>query len=75
MYSTVGDLGTWAGTGFGSTLLSEKLGAARVGGPTTKSDGDVIVLMVKETGSLPDALPTLLGVADPELRQTLAAER
>jgi len=38
MYSTVGDLGTWAGTGFGSTLLSEKLGAARVGGPTTRSD-------------------------------------
>ncbi len=111
MYSTVGDLGTWAGSGFGSTLLSEKLGAARVGGPTSKSEGgeayglglthwgedwvghtgqiigwesfaaynvkngDVIVLMVNETGSLPDALPTLLGVANPELRQTLAAAR
>jgi D-alanyl-D-alanine carboxypeptidase len=109
MYSTVGDLGTWAGSGFGSTLLSDKLGAARVGGPTTKSEGgeayglglthwgedwvghtgqiigwesfaayniktgDVIVLMVNETGSLPDVLPRLLGVANPELRQTLAA--
>ena len=109
MYSTVGGLGTWAGTGFGSTLLSEKLGAARVGGPTTTSEGgeayglglthwgedwvghtgqiigwesfaaynvkngDVIVLMVNETGSLPAALPMLLTVANPELRQTLAA--
>lgn len=111
MYSSVGDLGTWAGGGFGSTLLSEKLGAARVGGPTTKSDGgeayglglthwgedwvghtgqiigwesfaayniktgDVVVLMVNETGSLPDALPKLLAVANPQLRQTLAAGR
>ena len=111
MYSTVGDLGKWAGTGFGSTLLSEKLGAARVGGLTTKSEGgeayglglthwgddwvghtgqiigwasfaaynvqtgDAIVLMVNETGSLPDALLALLGVANPELRLKLAAAR
>jgi D-alanyl-D-alanine carboxypeptidase len=38
MYSTVGDMGTWAGTGFGSTLLSKQLGDARLAGPTTKSD-------------------------------------
>ncbi len=111
MYSTVGDLGTWTATGFGATLLSEKLGAARLGGPTTKDEGgdayglglthrgedwvghtgqiigwesfaayniktgEVIVLMVNETGALPDALTTLLGVANPELRQTLAAGR
>lgn len=110
MYSTVGDLGTWAGTGFGSTLLSEKLGAARLGGPTTTHEGDayglglihwgddwvghtgqiigwesfaaydvqtgdVIVLMVNETGSINDALLDLLSVANPELRQTLTAGR
>lgn len=110
MYSTVADLGTWSGTGFGSTLLSEKLGAARLGGPTTKHEGDVyglglihwgdswvghtgqiigwesfaaydvktgdvIVLMVNETGSLPDALMDLLGVVNPELGQSLIARR
>jgi D-alanyl-D-alanine carboxypeptidase len=110
MYSTVGDLGTWAGTGFGATLLSPRLGAARLAGPTTNDGadeyglglthwgedwvghtgqiigwesfaaynvktGDVIVLMVNETGSLPDVLPTLLDVANPDLRRTLAAGR
>ena len=110
MYSTVGDLGRWAGTGFGATLLSESLGAARLAGPTTKSEGgeayglglthwgddwvghtgqiigwesfaaynaktgDVIVMMVNETGSLPAALPILLDVANPALRRTLAAQ-
>jgi D-alanyl-D-alanine carboxypeptidase len=39
MYSTVGDMGTWAGTGFGSTLLSKQLGDARLSGPTTKNAG------------------------------------
>lgn len=109
MYSTVGDLGKWAGTGFGSALLSEELGTARINGPVTKDDdgdayglglthwgddwvghtgqilgwesfaaydtetGDVIVIIVNETGSLTDALLTLLDVANPELRQTLAA--
>lgn len=107
MYSTVRDLGTWAGTGFGSTLLSEQLGAARVGGPTTVHDGDVyglglihwgddwvghtgqiigwesfaafnvrtgdvVVMMVDETGSLPAALPILLDAANPSLRQALS---
>ena len=111
MYSTIADLGTWAGTGFGSTLLSEKLGAARLGGPTTTGaggeayglglthwgrdwvghtgqiigwesfaaydvrTGDVIVMMVNETGSLPAALPPLLDLADPGLRQALSAGR
>ena len=62
---------------------SEKLGAAAVGGPITKGEGGEAyglglthwgeAWVVNETGSLPDALPTLLGVANPELRQTLAA--
>lgn len=106
MYSTVGDLGTWAGTGFGSTLLSKQLGDARLAGPTTKNDGgeygmgvlhwgddwvghtgqiigwesfaaynvktgDVIVLVVNETGSLQNPLLGLLGVANPELGASL----
>ena len=37
--------------------------------------GDAIVLMVNETGFLPDALLALLGVANPELRLKLAAAR
>jgi D-alanyl-D-alanine carboxypeptidase len=108
MYSTIGDLGLWAGTGFGSTLLSQKLGAARLGGPTTKGaggdayglglthwgdnwvghtgqiigwesfaaynvvTGDVVVLMVNETGSLPASLSRLVAVANPELGRALA---
>jgi len=106
MYSTVGDMGTWAGTGFGSTLLSKQLGDARLSGPTTKNaggeyglgllhwgdnwvghtgqivgwesfaaynvkTGDVIVLMVNETGSLQNPLLGLLGVANPELGASL----
>jgi D-alanyl-D-alanine carboxypeptidase len=108
MYSTIGDLGLWAGTGFGSTLLSPKLGAARLAGPTTTGPGgdayglglthwgtawvghtgqilgwesfaaynvvtgDVVVLMVNETGSLPAALARLLPVAKPDLSRALA---
>lgn len=111
MYSTVSDLGAWAGTGFGATLLSQELGTARLGGPTTTGEGgdayglglihwgpdwvghtgqivgwesfaaynvktgDVIVMMINETGSLPKALPKLLDVANPELRHTLDAGR
>lgn len=106
MYSTLGDLGTWAGTGFGSTLLSKQLGEARIGGPTTENDGgvygmglqhwgpdwvghtgqivgwetfaaynvktgDVIVLMVNETGSLLNALAGMLATEQPELVKAL----